>query len=283
MSVWGTQDPTGLTGDTSSASPPNLLDPTGLTSFPFQSDLPSQDLLSSNDANSLFSGGGSTANPLQGLGTLLTGGSKIGNLLQGLLGPLFGLNQSGAGGTGGEVGGFAGGALGSLLGPLGTLGGSALGDLLGSLIGNWAGGGVAREAKPEALVGTLEGSGNATENLLGKYVQSGINSGYDLSEPKGTPFNTQREGDILQLLTGGGLPNKVTATGFGNNPSLSGWKNINALQGMFPNGTSLNLNQVQQILPLISRLVNQSGHESLRGLVGQENTLAQKLRQAETY
>lgn len=296
MSVWGSTDPSGLTGDTSlpeippydpGMSIPGLASSGNTLTIPSagSSGIPSF----STDAMSadLSGASGGSSNPLAGgggLGSLLSGGSKIGNVLQQLLGPLFGLNQSGAGGTGGEVGGLAGGALGSIFGPLGTLGGSALGDLLGSLVGNWAGGGLNREAKPNALINTLEASGNPVESELGKYIfNSGTQKGYDLSEPAGTPFNPTREADVLQLLSGEALPKGVTATGFQHDPTLTGWKSLQQLQAMEPNMTELNTNQLQQIRGLIASLVNKSGHESLQGLLGQENTLATKLREAETY
>jgi hypothetical protein len=224
---------------------------------------------------------------ISGIGSLIGGGSQIGSLISSLLGPLFGLNASTSGGEGGTIGGFAGGALGSIFGPIGTLGGSAIGDLLGSLIGNWIGGGVPSEAKPTALVNTLETSGNPVENELGKYIfNSGISRGYDLSEPANSvPFNPAREGDVLQLLSGEALPHQITAQGggFQNEPTLAGWKNLSQLQALEPGATNLNFNQIGQIRQLIARLVNASNNQSLQGLLGEENTLATKLRNAESY
>lgn len=299
MSLWGTNDPSGLTGDTQSQQDYNPLgfqQPT--TTFP--GGFPTADVgqqiaaLTGAEAGPTAMGppdigallgqqGGAASNPLAGLGGLLGGGSQIGNLLQSLLGPLLGLNQSGAGGEGGQIGGMVGGLAGTLFGPLGTLGGSAVGDLLGSLVGNWVGGGLDKEAKPNAIVGKLETSGNPIEDLLGKYIQNyGINQGYNLSESSSVPFNPAREGNVLQWLTGIGLPHSVTAGGFQNNPTLGGWKNLSQLDAM-AQSPRISLNQVDQIKGLIAHLVNQRGGKDLQSLLQEEGDLAQKLKSAESY
>jgi hypothetical protein len=221
------------------------------------------------------------SNPFSTLGI----GSELGSLLSSILGPSFGLNSSGAGSTGGTFGGIAGGAIGSIFGPFGTLAGSTLGDLLGSIIGNWVGGGLNKFAKPEGVVNTLEGSGNPIESLLGQYIQtSGIGQGFDLSGSGPENFNWPREADVLQLLSGEALPKNVFATGDFKNPvDLTGWKNLSQLQQSEPGATNLNLNQLQQIQNLIATLVNRSGGMNLKGLLGEENTLASKLKAAEQY
>ena len=242
----------------------------------------------STDILSLLSGllGGSSGGGMGGIGSLLGGGSAIGGELAQLLGPLFGINQGGSSAMGGEIGGLAGGALGSIFGPLGSLGGSALGDLLGNLIGGGIGGGIPEMAKPQGLVNLLKGSGNTNEELLGRYIQSqGINKGFDLSGSN-VPFNPRRFGDVIELLSGQGLPTQVGGNvGFKNPVELSGWKNLPALQAMVPNATTLTSNQLSQIFPEIALLVNKGGEKrgGLPGLLRQENQLATKLQAAESY
>ena len=79
----------------------------------------------------------------------------------------------------------------------------------------------------------LEGSNNSVEQMLGQFIQNyGINKGYDLSEPGGTPFNPGAYGDIIQLLTGQKLP--VTANGMINLGNVPGAQKPVSLYGFEP-------------------------------------------------
>jgi hypothetical protein len=315
MAFWGTSDPTGLSGD---AEPDNgtgsntlqlpqaspaypVAGAPDLSSIPGLGDILGSVSPGAFDPSTLGAGGGSSSDLLSllsllggsngggtgNIGSLLGGGSTAGNLIAQLLGPLFGINQGGSSAEGGAIGGAAGGALGSLLGPGGTLAGSAIGDLLGNLLGGAIGGGIPSSAKPEALAGSLKASGNPLEELLGKYIQTqGVNKGYDLSGGPNTPFNPRRFGDVIELLSGQSLPNRVGGNvGFQNPVTLSGWKQGGAINSMLPNANILNMNQLSQIFPEISKLVNEdrSKKGGLMGLLQQENSLAGKLKAAESY
>lgn len=318
MSVWGSTDTLGLTGDqemdfpsdATSAPPPATTFPGGFPTAaadPFASGVPGigggpdLNLASSGPSSSgggilallssLFSNN-SASGAAAGLGGGTTGGITSG--LAGLLGPIMSLfsggkGENGGGASGGLEGGLSGAVQGGISGgeiggPYGAIAGALIEGLLGGLSGAGVTGSLPREAKPEALVGTLDASGNPIEAELGKYIQtSGINQGFDLSESGAKPFNPTREADVLQLLGGTALPNSVTATGFNNNPTLKGWKNLTQLQQMDPNATELNGNQLDQIKGLIAHLVNKSGGQSLQKLLGEESGLAAKLKAAETY
>jgi hypothetical protein len=142
-------------------------------------------------------GGGSGLGGLLGtLGSAFAGG-QLGGFGAGLLAPLFGLNSSGAGSTGGMAGEIAGGLLGTAFGM--PFLGAAAGDLLGSLLGDWIGGGLPRMAKPEGYVQALMASHDPLQIALAQYLQSGYGRGYDLSEPVGTPFNPSLFGNIEEL------------------------------------------------------------------------------------
>jgi len=309
VSVWGTSDPTGLTGDaddgsggTNTSNAPVAPSPAyPVAGAPDTSGILGDILASASpgafDPTTLATVGGGAA-PTPGIGDILSlllgsgsgggigSGSGAGNILAQLLGPLFGINQGGSSAEGGQIGGLAGGALGSLLGPGGSLAGSAIGDLLGNLLGGAIGGGLNKFAKPQGLTDLLKSSGNPLETLLGRYIQTqGTDKGYDLSEPQNaTPFQPRRFGDVLELLSGQGLPNQVGGNvGTQNSVYLSGWKNLGALQSMVPNATNLTSAQLQQIFPEIATLVNKSKAGGLKGLLEQENTLATKLKAAESY
>lgn len=227
-------------------------------------------------------GGGSGGLGMLGLGGI---GSSLGTEGSNLLGPLFGLNQSGAGNEGGEIGGGIGSAIGMLFPEFGgPLVGGALGSLFGGLAGNWVGGGVPQMQKPQAFSTGLSDSGNPLEKLLGGYVETqGIQKGYDLSEPAGsnTPFNPDRFANVLEFLSGQNFPQyngMLNAGGVG----LGGIKNLSQLAGSNPTNQTLSMNQIKSIMPELESMVG--GYKGkLSGLLPQVNGLAQKLYNAESY
>jgi hypothetical protein len=291
MSVWGTSDPTGLTGDTDPTGgiggSGNTLQlpqqqpqfspfsPSSGSGDPFGGGL--GDILGSMspgafDPNSLAvaSGGGSSSDILTLLSSLLGGGG----------------GTAGAGGTP-NVGMLAGILQNLTSGdPFKILGGQ-LGGGLEQLLGiNASPTGLPEMAKPEGLAGLLKGSGNPLEGLLAKYIQTqGINKGFDLSEaPGAAPFNPRKFGDVLELLSGEKLPGQVGGNVGTQNPVyLSGWKNPSQLNSMVPNATQLSMNQLSQIFPEMALLADKSKQDGLKGLLNQENTLATKLKAAESF
>jgi len=307
MSVWGTSDPTGLTGDVDNSASTGSNAPIApspaypVAGAPDTSDLGLGDILGSlspgafEPSSLAVASGGGSQNDLMSLLSLLMGagggssaassalsqfgaGSEIGNWLSQLLGPQLGLNQGTSSQEGGLAGGVVGASLGTVFGgPGGTFIGSTLGDLLGNMLGAWIGGGLNKFVKPEETVQGLEGSGNTLEQMLGQYIQKyGINRGYDLSAaPGAVPFSPARMGDVLELLSGEKLPYNVG--------ELGGWKQPGYLSGLLANPTLLSANQLQQIMPEMALLVNRSRGENLETLLGKENTLATKLKAAESY
>jgi hypothetical protein len=257
-------------------------------------------------------GGGSGLGSLMGLGTLLGGGGlggfglaplggspftglagSLGGGLAGLIGGSGPNFNSGSAGMGGGIGSTVGGLAGLALGPLGSLGGAFLGDLLGSLLGGYIGGGLPKMAKPQGFVNALEGSGDPLEKLLGGYMQKyGINRGLDLSESKPTPgFQPTAMANVLELL-GGQQMTDLHGTTL-TPPGQTGYKHpvglavrkLAQLQGLVPNATELNTAQLKMIMPQIEQILlhrGQYGH-GLPALLGAENDLATKLRNATTY
>jgi len=83
--------------------------------------------------------------------------------------------------------------------------------------------GVPREAKTSAIGSALGGTGNQIDQLLGSYINKGVNNGRVLSEsgPGSFEGDVRRMSAMLEALTGEKAPN-ATATGFENNPT---WAN----------------------------------------------------------
>lgn len=237
----------------------------GVTSAPTdQSSIPS----SLGSLANLFAPGAGTALGLAtGLGTEL--GSLFGN---------FG------GGAGATAGGQQGGQWGGLLGGL-------PGAFLGELLGSWIGGGVPEMAKPQAAIGALNARGGIS-SLLAQYLGQGVGRGYDLSGSN-VPFNPGAMASALQLLSGQSLGEGPGGTlslgnlGFGSPVTMYGISNLPQLQGRFPNAPTLQLNQLQQIMPMLSRLANQiPGNANARQQGNYWNnifSLANKLKAAESY
>jgi hypothetical protein len=208
-----------------------------------------------------------------GLGGLIGGG-----------GPNF---STGSAATGGNIGGLIGGLA---LGPLGAFGG----DLIGSLLAGYIGGGLPRMTKTQGFTDALKGSGDPLEAMLGSYLQQhGINQNIPLSTSSHGPgFQPTAVGNVLEFLSGtqmkdvhGNFLTPQGQTGYQHPVSLA-MRPLSYLQQLVPNATNLQLSQIQQILPEIERMVGQRGRLPTKGLTGLlqgENTLAQKLRAAETY
>lgn len=280
MGYWGLSDPDGLSGQPLDL--PQQFDPSAnaaggsgnTLTIPQQFNPSTMGGFTPTGSPAATNSSGSNDNLMSMLSQIF-GGSQLGGAGASGLGSLFGINQGGASNEGGQIGGLVGGIGGLAFGS--PMAGSAIGSLLGNLIGGWAGGGLDKFAKPQQYIQNLMGSGNPLEMLLGKYInQSGIQKGFDLSESSSAPFKPGRMADVLQLLSGQGLPKGLDNLG---------WKNYSELSQLSPNATQLNINQLRQIMPEMGALVNRSGggHQGLAALLNQESGLAMKLKNAESY
>jgi hypothetical protein len=238
-------------------------------------------LSSLSSLSSLFGGGGGGL--LSGLGMGFAGG-QLGSLGANLLAPLFGLNSSEAGSIGGTAGEIGGGLIGALFGS--PFLGAGIGDLFGTLLGDWIGGGIPQMAKPEAFVQALMASGNPQERALGEYIQQqGINRGFDLSEPGGTPFNPWLFGNIAELATRQQFPlhNGLLSFNLGfQNPVGLGFKTLAQLLAEHSGFPKVSPRQLLSIEPEMALIADQPTG-SRKGAWSKAAQLLNELNAAENY